>query len=672
MIAAIQSMLYPRGVAVVGSVTPGKLGNVLTNRILEGGYMSVYNVNPKAQGVTGAGYASVQDIPHPVDLVILACPAATVPDMLLDAGKAGVTSAVVISSGFSEVGNHDLEQQVIAAAKQAGIRYVGPNCAGIINTQNGLVATLETAPKAGRVSLLSQSGAIGGAFMDAANKSGLGLGKFLSFGNGSDLNGTSMLGYLADDPDTDVICMYLENVKGGRDFMAALADATSKKPVVIIKSGRTAGGQRAAQSHTGAMAGSDAVYDAVFAKCGALRASSVDEMIDMAKALSANVHKQRTGKRMAIITNSGGPGVLTADRCETLGLSVAAPSDACKAGLSEVLPSFAGLSNPIDVTVEGTPEQYGAALSGCLAEYDAAIVIYVGTPYLLAKPVAAAVAEAAKKYDKPVSCYFAVGADIAEAEALLASSGVACYDSGERAATGLAGLLSYTGKSGCLAPEQTPVPLKKPYLLEPDAMDILSSLGVQTPPHFVAHTEAEAAEYAGKLGYPVCMKVVSRDIIHKSDVGGVKLNIADDGAAREAFAALNGICAGKDFSGVILYPMLKKGVEVIMGLVRDATFGPVVAFGLGGIFTEILKDVSMTAAPLSLDEARSLIASVRAYKLLTGARGGKPCDIEALANTLVRLSQLMFLHEEINEVDCNPVFAYEDGALVAVVRMIVK
>ncbi|MEG1755040.1 MAG: acetate--CoA ligase family protein [Clostridia bacterium] len=679
MVSEIQKMLYPRGVAVVGSVSSGKLGEVLTHRILGGGFQPVYNVNPKAQAVDGkVGYASISTIPEAVDLAVLACPAATVPQMLLDAGRAGVAAAVIISSGFSEAGEHELEEQVVAAARQAGVRYVGPNCAGIVNLENGLVATLETVPKPGRVSLLSQSGAIGGAFMDAADRANLGMAKFLSFGNGSDLNATLLLRYLAEDSDTDVICLYLENVREGRAFMETLAYATEKKPVIIIKSGRTLGGQRAAQSHTGAMAGSDTVYEAAFQKCGAIRATSVDEMIDLAKAFAANVGMKCGARRIGILTNSGGPGVLTADRCEMLGLPVCAPDESLKARLSGALPAFAGLSNPIDVTVEGNAAQYAAALDAMLSVYDAAIVIYVGTPYLLAAPIARAIAEVRKKHGKPVSAYFAVGTDMEEADRALSEAHIACYDSGERAAVGLNGVLRYTGEHGYLPSKmddicnRTPKTTGNMALLESEAMLIMDEMGITVPKHFVAKNAEEAVAFAHTLGYPVCMKIVSRDILHKSDVGGVKLHIRDDETVRSSFAALRRICDGLDFSGVILYPMLKPGVEVILGLVRDATFGPVSVFGLGGIFTETLQDVSMMVAPLCLAEAHAMINAVKSVKLLKGARGTPPCDIDALAEMLVKLSELMFLHEEISEVDLNPVFAYEKGAMVADARMILK
>ncbi len=677
---AVRTMLYPDGVAVVGSVSPGKLGAVITRRLLDAGYEAVYNVNPKAAGIDGKpGFRLVSEIPGRVDLCIFVCPAATVPDMVRDAGKKGVKSAVVISSGFSEAGHPELEQELKKAAEEAGIRYVGPNCAGILNTACGLIATLEVAPRPGRVSLLSQSGAFGGTFMDAANAAGMGMGKFLSYGNGSDLNDTDLLEYLSEDPDTDVICMYLENVKGGRHFMKTLEAAARKKPVLVIKSGRTENGARAAQSHTGALAGSDRVYGAVFDRCGAVRAETFEEMIDLAKGIAASVHAERCGRKVGILTNSGGPGVLTSDRCSDLKLEVPMPDRELKDSLSSFLPSFAGLANPIDITVEGTPEQYRQCLEKILDEYDAAVVIYVGTPYLKALPYAEAVASARQSRNKPVAAYFAVGSDIAEAKAYLGAHDVPCYPSGERAASGIAAALSRAeirpeAAAETSAEQFVPFPYEKGHkaLLEPEAMGVLESLGIRTPAHRVAQSPSEAADAAEKIGFPVCMKIVSRDILHKSDVGGVKLNILTREQAKQTFLDLKGICAGKDFSGVIVYPMLKNGLaaEVIVGMIRDATFGPVCMFGLGGIFTEILKDVGMAPAPLTKADADRLIRSIRSLPVLTGARGGPACDLDSLAEVIVKLSVLMDRYPEIREVDLNPVACYSDSVLPVDARMI--
>lgn len=668
---SINALFYPEAVAVSGSVSEGKLGAVLLARLLDGGYKHVYAVNPKGISFHAAkGYASICDIPQKVDMVVIASPASTVASVMEDAGKAGVKAAVIISSGFSEAGNHALEDEVKAVALRYDIRYIGPNCAGMVNTAHNLVATLEASPAKGRVSLISQSGAVGGMVMEASRRGSLGIGKFASYGNGSDLSEVELLEYLIDDPDTDVIAMYLENVKHGRRFMQVLSEATHKKPVIAIKSGRTDSGRRAALSHTGSMAGADAVYEALFQKCGAVRVDSIEELIEVCKGFS--MLPAPKGKRTAIITNSGGPGVLCIDKCDSLNLVADAPSEGIKAGLSQNLPAFAGLNNPIDVTVEGTAAQYGEATALCLREYDSAIVIYVGTPYLAALPVARAVCDAARRAGKPVFAAFSVGSDIDAAIAHFDANNVVHYASGERAANVLAHMMKVKDNSARLDVEGLQSEkLNLPYVLEPDAMELLSAQGIPVPKHAFVTSATAMPGAAEAIGYPLCMKIVSPQIIHKSDAGGVKLNIKNIDEAVAAFKTLQEIGGGKDFRGVMLYPMLKRGVEVILGLTRDAQLGPVVAFGLGGIYTEVLKDVAIRLAPLSYDEAVYMISSIRAYKLLSGTRGEAVKDIAALADALVKLSELMFKYENIAEVDLNPVFVYEHGIVTADARIII-
>ena len=668
---SIDKLFYPKAVAVCGSVSAGKLGAVLIERLIAGNFKKVYAINPKGKGyMETEGYCSFKDAPADIDMAVIAAPASAVCGILDDAGNAGVRAAVIISSGFSEAGYAELEQEVIAVCKKHGIRFIGPNCAGMVNTSCCLLATLEAAPSPGRISIISQSGAIGGMLMAASAAGSLGIGKFVSYGNGADLNATELLKYLVDDNDTSAIAMYLENINDGRSFMEALSYATSKKPVLIIKSGRSEGGKRAAMSHTGSMAGADAVYDAAFSKCGAVRVESLEEMLDVCGAIDSV--KQLEGRRVAIVTNSGGPGVLTTDRCEKVGLLTPPPSEALRAKLKELLPPHAGLANPFDITVEGTAEQYGKVIEAVLLEYDAAIVIDIGTPYLKALPVATSVADAAKKCGKPVLADFRVGVDIDAAVCHLNENGVPVLPSSERAADVLANMAKFNKASGKICFDFEEKHIDKDFLLEYESMRLFSDAGICMPRAVFAKTADEAVLAAEQIGYPVCVKIVSPKIIHKSDVGGVKLNIRDEKGVRDAFDALYEIGREKDFCGVIVVEMLNKGVEVIMGMTRDPQFGPVVAFGLGGIYTEALKDIAIRVAPLSKAEALDIISSVKAYKLLKGVRGEAPCDIEALAEMLVKLSELPFVYPDISEIDLNPVFAHKTGAVAADARIILK
>ena len=660
----IDALFHPNAVAVCGGTGEGKLAAVIIKRLIDGGFPRVYAVNPKMQGYMSAkGYRSISDIQDDIDMIVVASPARTVAGVIEDAGRAGVKAAVIISSGFSESGDKALEAEVIAAARRYNIRCTGPNCAGLINTENSLYPTLEAAPVAGRTAVISQSGAVGGLIMVG----GLKVSKFVSYGNGADLNETELLAYMAEDSGTDAIVMYVENIRNGRSFMDVLSAATSKKPVIMIKSGRTKSGSRAALSHTGSMAGSDAVYGAAFSKCGAIRAYSVEEAIDIANGLSCK--KRPRGALTAIVTNSGGPGVMTADVLEEFNMDCSAPEDALKAELGLALPPFAGLSNPIDLTAQGDADMYRTALELMLKSYDAAIAVYVGTPYLQALPVARAVAEAAGNTDKPVLAAFDIGTDIDEALHVLREAGVPCFASGERAAKALF-------RMSVREPENLNIPqsagrLNKSCVMEHEAMDILEGIGVPTPKRAFAADIDEAVSAAERIGFPVCVKVVSPAVIHKSDVGGVRLNIADKDGVKAAFSNMRRV-GGPGFAGVMIYPMLPGGTEVIMGLTRDAQFGPVAAFGLGGIYTEALGDISIGIAPLTYTEAMDMIMRSKAYKLLKGARGAKGADIAALADMLVKLSRLMFLHEDISEVDINPVFARPDGAVAADARIITE
>ncbi|CUH95980.1 hypothetical protein P22_2068 [Propionispora sp. 2/2-37] len=669
-----QALFSPRGVAVVGSASPGKLANVLIHRLMEGGCENIYAINPKGQGVERVpGMSSFAPLQGLVDLAIIAAPAATVKDVLEDCGKAGVKAAVIITSGFSEIGNDAAEEEVRAVAGRYGIRFIGPNCAGLVSTHSKLIATLETSPPQGNIALISQSGAVGGVFMALAREQGLGISKFVSFGNGPDLNVIELLQYLKDDEETKVIALYLETVKNGREFMRVVKDVTLKKPVIVVKSGRTDTGQRAALSHTGSMAGSDKVFDAALKQAGAIRVESVEEMLDLCNGFS--YLPPLPGRKLMILTNSGGPGVMSADKADQVGLDVTDPNPKLKAALQSFLPAHAGIKNPIDLTVEGTGEEYQKSLAQALQEYDAALVLYIGTPYLKAMPIAEGVVSAAVGSGKPVVSVLQVGSDLKESLEFLQNNQLPVFSSGERAVRVLAYMAEYeaykakqlaipvtTGGERCLAGKSS--------LLEPEAMALLQQNGIRVPEHCFAKTKEEAVAGCRSVGYPVVMKVVSPDILHKSDCGGVVLHIDSDAKAAQAFDNIQAAAAGCDFRGVVIYPMLKGGREVILGLTRDVQFGPVVAFGLGGIYTEVLKDIILRVAPIDRNEAKEMIESIRTYPILKGIRGQSKADLEALADAIVAFSQLPFRYEDIEEADLNPVFVFPEGLAVADARIV--
>jgi len=733
---ALERLFTPRGVAVVGSASEGKLGWELIRQMRDGGFgpgaggQRLFAVNPKAQGALGAvGYAAVASIPAPVDLAVVASPPSTVPGVLRDCGEAGVAAAAIITAGFSEIGNDEAEQEILRAARQSGVRFVGPNCAGIVNTAHRLYPSLETRPPAGSAAVVAQSGAIGGMVLAWAKQYGLGISKFVSYGNAGDLNEIDLLRYLAGDEETEVVALYIESVADGRRFMEALHACTQRKPVVVIKAGRTTAGQRATLSHTGSMAGADRVYDAALRQCGALRVRSVEEMFDFCKAYVSV--PSGIGSRVAIVTNSGGPGVLAADRGEEVGLDVVQPGPAVQEDLSAFLPGHCALENPVDLTVQGTGEWYRRAIGALLEEYDGVVAINVSTPYLdsmelargvveAASAVADAVAEGADE-EKAVVAAFLPEEIVAESVDYLEERGVPNFATGERAVVALS-LVSQCkypdrplrccaeaipgegkrvrsegaspsdrpsgaasepatrsegfGPSGDLFEGTSPShpALPEAPILEPEAMAWLGENGIPVPPFRFAETEVEAGEGALALGYPVAMKIVSPEILHKSDVGGVVLNIDDDEAARRAFRRLAKTGEGRGFRGVVLYSMIEGAQEVLLGLSRDPQFGPVVAFGLGGIYTEVWQDVALRVAPIDRDEAEAMIREIEALPLLEGVRGQARRDLDALADVLVRFSELPLRYPDLGEVDLNPVFLFAEGKglVVGDVRVILE
>ncbi|MCK5828196.1 acetate--CoA ligase family protein, partial [Candidatus Bipolaricaulota bacterium] len=500
-----------------------------------------------------------------------------------------------------------------------------------------------------------------------------------------------LLDYLRDDDETRVVALYIETVSDGRRFMEAASKLTAVKPLIVIKSGRSQSGGRATQSHTGSMAGSDTVYDAALSQCGAIRVDGIEEMFDLCRGF---VHLPPVmGKRVAIVTNSGGPGVLAADVGEHEGLEIAPPSGALRDRLAARLPNFYALTNPFDLTVQGTQDEYRDTLIETLTEYDAAIAINVNTPYLDVAPLALGVVAAAKETGKPIVASFVAGQPAEEALPILAEGGVPNYVTGERCARVLAlmadreqnlGMLRLTSdvtmpdiRSVANQAQATAQQLpwdRRP--TEPEVMDWLEQLGIPIIPHLMAHTADEAVQAArsfdhpGALGRPVAMKIVSPQIVHKTDVGGVILNLKTPDEVESAFGKMKSLVPSEVFSGVLITPMVDQPVEAIVGLTCDRQFGPVIAVGLGGIYTEIFNDLVLRVAPVSADDALGMIESLKGHDLLSGARGSSPRDIHALAQLVSDVSWLPFRFNGIEELDLNPVFLFGHGCAAGDARLI--
>lgn len=683
-----KALFEPRGVAVVGSASEGKIGYELIQQLMEGGFGRVVAVNPKGVGAFDVpAVTGLCEIPADmnVDLAVIASPAATVAAVLEDCGRVGVGAAVVITAGFSESGNHAEEDEILRVANKQGIRIIGPNCAGIVNTKHALFPTLEMRPPAGDVAFISQSGALGGAVLSWAEEQGVGLSKFVSYGNAADISEIDLLNYLRDDDQTRVVALYIETVSDGRRFMEAAKALSAVKPLVVIKSGRSESGGRATQSHTGSMAGSDAVYEAALHQCGAIRVDGIEEMFDLCRGF---VHLPPVeGKRVAIVTNSGGPGVLAADAGDSEGLVIALPSAESKERLSSQLPDFYALTNPFDLTVQATEDEYRDTLIETLTEYDAAIAINVNTPYLDVTPLARGVVAAAQKTGKPIVASFVAGQPAEAALPILAAGGVPNYVTGERCARVLARMAEREKAAKRLglaankeAPDRSPAAKQLPDAAqplpwdqrptEPEAMAWLEVAGIPVISHKFVRTATEAVQAAGNFDESVAMKIVSPQVVHKSDLGGVALNLVTPQEVETAFSKMKGLIASEAFDGVLITPMIDHPVEAIVGLSTDRQFGPVIAVGLGGIYTEIFKDLVLRVAPVSVDEARQMIEALKGIKILKGARGSVLRDISALARLVSDVSQLPFRFGGIEELDLNPVFLFERGCAAGDARLI--
>ncbi len=697
--ASLEPIFHPRAVAVVGaSRRPGSIGHELFRNLLTGGFAgSVYPVNPAATAVASVhAYPSVKAIPEPVDLAVIVVPAASVLAAARECLEAGVRGLVVISAGFAEIGaaGRALQDELLHLCRSHGARLIGPNCMGIlVNGPNGaLNATFApTLPPPGNVAVASQSGALGIAILQHARQMGLGISSFVSMGNKADLSSNDLLERWEDDPATEVILLYLESFGNPRRFARVARRVGMRKPIVAVKGGRAAAGQRAAASHTAALAGSDVAVEALFRQAGVTRCDTLEELFEVA-ALFAN-QPLPAGNRVGIITNAGGLGILCADACEANGLELPLLSEATQAKLRALLPAEASVANPVDMLASGSPESYGQALKIVLEDpsIDAAIVLFIPPLVTNAEDVAAAlVAACDPPPPKPVVTCF-VGTR-GTPDVLRGATTIPSYTFPESAARALghaarraAWLRRPIGEApsfadvdpraaravveGALARED------RPWLRSDEVAAVLRAYGIAMPESVVVHSPEEAAAVARRLGVPVAVKLVSSTVLHKSDVGGVLLGIRTPEAAADAYRAIAAGLAERGLAsameGALIQPMITDGVECLVGVVSDPIFGPLIAFGLGGVTAEVIGDVAFRLQPLTDVDADALIDSVKAAKLLRGFRGSPPADVPALRSLLLRISQLVEDVPEVAELDLNPVMvrAAGQGAVVLDARL---
>lgn len=695
--ASIARILRPRGVAVIGaSRSDGSVGNALFRNILESGFQgTVHPVNPKASSVLGVkAYPSVLDIPDDIDLAIISVPAALAPTVLEECGRKGVAGAVIITAGFAETGEEGAaaQQALMASARHHGIRIVGPNCMGIVNTEAGVRLNATFAPvkpARGRVGFVSQSGALGIAILSAANDLGIGISSFLSVGNKADVSGNDILQFWATDPETDIGLLYLESFGNPRKFARIARRFTRDKALVVVKSGRTEAGARGASSHTAAMASSDVLAQTLFEQAGIIRVDTLEQLFNVARVLTYQPLPE--GRRVVILGNSGGPGILTADACEGAGLVVPELSAETQAALRQVLPAGAAVGNPVDVVADSGPEEYEKALRIVLADPDVDSVIIIYTDPLVSSPAEVSAAIRRAVADSPpktvLATFLSVEAGpVLEVEAADGSRrDIPIFPFPEAPAVALgrmADLGVWRGRDPGRVPIPTDVDVLRArelaaaviadapdgrWLDTTETVELFASMGIHMVPTAQVATAAEAAATAAEWDRPVAIKVQSSTILHKTDVGGVVLGVdpADVRSTVEGMAAR----LGDDMEAVVVQAMSEPGVEVIVGVVNDPAFGALVMFGLGGTSAELFKDAAYRIVPLTDIDASEMVEAPRASALLTGYRGSEPVDLDGLEDLLVRVSTLADRVPEVAELDMNPVIARPDGIAIVDARV---
>jgi acetyltransferase len=692
----------PRRIALIGaSDIPGKVGfTVLKNLITAGFEGIVYPVNNRREAVQGiACYASVANLPHVPDLAIVCTPAATVPDVVRQCGRAGIMGLVILSAGFREAGaaGQILERSVAdAAAETPGMRILGPNCLGFIIPGASLNASFASSlPKPGRVAFLSQSGALCTAVLDWALEQGVGFSCLVSAGNMLDVSMSDLIDYFGEDEHTDSMILYIESLREARRFMSSARAFARRKPIVVYKAGRFAASAQAAASHTGAMAGVDAVYEAAFERAGVIRVFQIDDVFDCAQMLARS--RLPRGPRLAIVSNAGGPGVMATDGLLARHGTLANLSSDTLLQLNGVLPSSWSHGNPVDVLGDADPQRFSTALQIVLSDpaVDAALAIV--TPQAMTDPTgtAAAVAEMAKEANKPVLAAWMGGASVRDGANRLNEAGIPTFATPDHAVGAFLNLVSYAKNLELLYETPCEVPLAmdlerhalsdilaqaqrhgRPMLSELDSKAVLESYGIPTVKTRVAHTADEAVEQAEAFGYPVVLKVLSPAISHKTDVGGVKLNLTDRAAVRNAFQEIlesaRRARPEATIEGVSVEPMitLVGAMELIIGAKRDPVFGPVVLVGNGGVTAELFQDRALGLPPLNDTLARRMLRSLRSWPLLEGYRGRPSMNVDRLVEVMLRFSQLIADRPEIIEVDINPVLLSHDRLMALDARVL--
>ncbi len=686
---SLDCFFSPQSIAVIGASTnTSKLGYAVVDNLVNGDFLrdgrKVYPINPKADEILGLpAFPVVSDIPDPIDLAVIVIPYPLVPEAMRTCGEKGIPAAIVISAGFREAGMDGLEreQELIEIINEYNIRLIGPNCLGVINTVIPMNASFSAGmPPKGPMDFMSQSGALGTAILDWAQAGRLGLSKFVSLGNKADVSEIDLLRAWAKDPTSNVILSYMEGLPDGQEFISVAREVSKIKPIVALKSGVTQAGSRAVSSHTGSLAGSEQAYEAAFRQSGVLRAHSLQDLFDMARAFGYLSPLQ--GDHIAIVTNAGGPGILATDALERAGLKLSRFKPECIKALEQFLPDAASAANPIDVLGDARADRYRFALEQIIESPSVDGILVILTPQAMTEIVETAevIAEISEKVDIPILASFMGEARVEAGIKYLAKHNVPNFAFPERAAMVLQAMSHYREYRARPLPSFESFDVDQKTVRElidrvlnegrlsigdAEAKSILTAYGLQAPPSEIAETAEKAVEIAGDMGYPVVLKIASPDILHKTDVGGVKVGLQNPTDVRDAFDLITyrsqRYLPEARLWGCQVQKMVPSGLEILIGMNRDPQFGPLVTFGLGGIYVEALKDASFRIAPFSRDEAAQMLTEIRAKALLDGVRGEPPVDKETLIEVLLRIGQLVLDFPEIAELDINPFIVYEEG-----------
>ncbi len=698
----LEFLFNPKTISVIGaSKSPNKIGYAILDNIIKSGFKgSIYPVNPGEEEIAGLKtYGSVKDIKEGLDLAVISVPARHVVQVAEECGQAGVKGLIVITAGFKEVGKEGLkqEQELISICNRYKMRMLGPNCVGLMDTHTPLNASFaEGIPNKGNISFISQSGAMLVSILDWSFEMGMGFSRFISTGNKANLSEIDLIESCADDPKTNVILCYVEDINDGERFIEVCSKASKKKPIIILKSGTSSAGAQAASSHTGALAGSNRAYDAAFKQCGVLRAESMNNLFDMARAFATQPLPEQS--RVAIVTNAGGPAIVATDAVEKNALKMARFTKSSIDLLRDNLPKEANIYNPVDIIGDARDDRYRFALETILKDdnVDSALVLLCPAAVTEPEETARTIVRLNKNYpQKPLMAVYMGGKALAQGRNYLTDNSVPTFTFPEPSIQSLRGMIDYKeylekpkfaeelsldhiDKEKVRQTLDNVFADRRVVLLGHEASEVMSAYGIPVSKTHLAASEEEAVEISKKLGFPVALKISSPRIAHKTDVGGVAIGLQSE---KEVIKSYNKILESVRYYlpdapiyGIEVQDMVGEGVEVIVGMSRDIQFGPLVVFGLGGIYVNLIEDVSfrLASALTAREEVEKMITETKAYQLLKGYRGKKPADINALIDTIMRTARLVSDFREITEMDINPVRVHTSGSTALDVKITIE